>query len=292
MDVVPIDLRHGGLPGAICAYLVVGDEPAVVDPGPSTTLDHLEEGIREAGVDPSELRHLFLTHVHLDHAGASGHLAAACPDLTVHVHEDAARHVADPERLVASTRRTFGEAHDRLWGEVRPVPRNRLRGWRPGEPLPLDGLRALPTPGHIAHHLAYLDEETGLLFAGDALGIVLHPEAPTHPPTPPPGVDVEAWLRTLAEIRVVGPERGGVAHFGVHDDVEGRVLQLESALQSLEARVREAMARDDPADADVYEEEVRTRLAPAVGRERVDRYFDTFPAATDWAGMKHYLERT
>lgn len=292
MDVVSIDLRHEGLSGAISAYLLVGDEPAVVDPGPSTTLPRLEEGLREAGVAPAELRHLFLTHVHLDHAGAAGHLAAAYPGLTVHVHEDGARHLADPERLVASTRRTFGEAHDRLWGEVRPVPRSRLRGWRSGDELPLDPLRALPTPGHIDHHLAYLDEEEGLLFAGDALGIILDPGAPTHPPTPPPAVDVEAWRGTLDELGTVGPERAGVAHFGIHDDVPGRILQLENALEALETRVRDALARGDEADAEQYEEEVRERLAPAVGRERVDRYFETFAAATDWAGMKHYLERT
>jgi len=285
-----VDLHHGGLEGAIASYLILDPEPTLVDPGPATTLPTLLDALEEAGM-AGELRHLCLTHIHLDHAGATGHLVERLPRATVHVHEEGVRHLVDPERLVSSTRRTFGDAHDRLWGEVRPVPSDRIRGWSPGSPGPWAGLRPLATPGHIGHHLSYLDEESGTLLAGDALGIVLAPEAPTHPPTPPPAVDLPAWYGTLDRLAELGAERFGAAHFGLHDDPAGRARELARALHHLEARVQTAMDAGNEEDAQRYEEEVRAGLAPWVGRERVDRYFDTFAAATDWAGVRFHLER-
>jgi len=286
-----IDLVHLGLEGAIASFLVEGPEPTLVDPGPTPTFARLQEELAARGVGPTDLRHVLLTHVHLDHAGATGHLVQAFPKAVVHVHRDGASHMVDPEKLVASTRRTFGEAHDTLWGETRPVPADRIRAWSRGDPGPWKGLRPLATPGHIAHHLAYLDERDGTLLAGDAMGIVLDPAAPSHPPTPPPAVDVRAWEGTLDLIESVGPERFGAAHFGLHGNVPDRADELRRELGALEARVRRAMREDDDADAARFEDEVRNRISPHVGRERTDRYFDTFPAATDWAGMRFYLER-
>lgn len=291
-DTVSLDLEHLGLPGAIAAYVLLGDEPTVVDPGPSTALPALLEGLAALGVGAADLRHVALTHVHLDHAGATGHLLERFPRATVHVHEDGAPHMVDPTRLVASTRRTFGDAHDRLWGEVRPVPAARIRPWSPGAPGPWKGLRPLSTPGHIAHHVAYLDERDGTLFSGDAMGIILAEGAPTHPPTPPPAIDLRAWQGTLDDLATVAPERFGATHFGLHGDVPGRIGQLREGLLSLERRVRDARARgNEEDDALRYDREVRERLAPFVGRAEVERYFDMFTAATDWAGVRFYLER-
>ncbi len=286
-----IDLLHLGVEGVIGAYLVPGPEPTLVDPGPSTTLEHLRERLAELGVGPRDLRHVALTHIHLDHAGSTGDLVAAFPEAIVHVHPEGAPHLVDPTRLVASTRRTFGEAHDRLWGEVRPVPRDRIRVWEQGARKLLPGLRALPTPGHISHHLAYLDERDGTLYAGDTMGIVLAPEAPTVPATPPPAVDLRAWRRTLEEIRLVGAVRFGAAHFGFHGNVAARCRLLQERLDALEARVRSAMEHADPQDAERYELEVREELVPHVGEERVQRYFETFGLTTDWAGVRFFLER-
>ena len=290
-DLLALDLEHQGVPGAICAYVLAGDEPAVIDPGPSTTLATLERKLREAGLALEDLRHVVLTHVHLDHAGATGHLAARVPRLLVHVHRDGAPHLADPERLMASTRRTFGDAHDLLWGEVDPVPADRIRAWEPGIRGPLRRLRAFPTPGHIGHHLAYLDEGLGVLFSGDSMGIVLGEDAPTHPPTPPPAVDLAAWARTLESLAPLGPERVGVTHFGLHERFESRRVELLERLRELEARVREALRAGNEGDAAAYEEDVREAQARHLPRERVDRYFDTFAAATDWAGVRRYLEK-
>jgi len=212
------------------------------------------------------------------------------PKAVVHVHEDGASHMVDPERLVASTRRTFGDAHDELWGEVKPVPGSRVRAWSAKERGPWRELRPIHTPGHIAHHLGYLDERDGTFFSGDSLGIVLG-GGPTHPATPPPSVDLRAWERTLEEIGRIGPERAAVTHFGIHEDVEDRRNQLITRLAALETRVRVALETEDEEDAARFDDEVRDELGPFMGREQVNRYFDMFSAATDWAGVAFYLKR-
>lgn len=261
-----------------------------MDPGPATTFARLVEGLSALGVGGRDLRHVALTHVHLDHAGATGHLVRAFPEVTVHIHAGGAPHIADPTRLVASTRRTFGEAHDRLWGEVRPVPADRIRVWSPGEAGPFKGLWAMATPGHIGHHVAYIDERDGTLFSGDSMGIVLADAAPTHPPTPPPAVDLRAWARTLDTIAAIGPERFGATHFGFHGSVEDRAVQLRERLAALEARVRDALARGDvDADAGRYDREVRDELTPFLAEGQAQQYFDVFAAANDYAGVRFYL---
>lgn len=291
-ETVCLDLNHMGLPGAIAVYVIFAEDGVtLVDPGPTTTLPTLLDGLSGLGVEADAVRHIALTHVHLDHAGSTGDAVARFPKATVHVHADGAPHMVDPTRLVASTRRTFGEAHDRLWGDVRPVPADRIRAWEPDGPGPWKGLRPLSTPGHISHHLAYLDERDGTLFSGDSMGIILADEAPSHPPTPPPAIDLRAWEGTLEEISAVGPERFGATHFGLHGNVPDRVAQLRGKLAELEARVRRAMAAGDDDDARRYDREVRDALAPYLGRDEVERYFDMFTAATDYAGVRFYLER-
>ena len=285
-----IDLVHLGLEGAIACYLIDAEEPTIVDPGPTTTLERLAEQLRGHGIDRDGLRHIVLTHVHLDHAGATAGVCELFPKATVHVHEDGAEHMADPERLVASTRRTFGDAHDRLWGEMKPVPASRIQAWREGDAGPWSSLRPVPTPGHIAHHPAFLDERDGTLYAGASMGIVLA-GGPTHTATPPPSVDLRAWSDTLTEIAAIGPERFGVTHFGIHEEVAKRCAQLRERLSALEARVRAALARGDEDDAERFSEEVRQELAPHMGADNVKRYFDMFPGSIDWTGVAFYLKR-
>ena len=287
-----IDLEHLDLEGAIACYLVDGPEPTIIDPGPTTTLTRLIEELSVRGIGPRDLRRVLLTHIHLDHAGATGDLLEVFSEARVFVHEDGASHLVDPERLVSSTRRTFGDLHDRLWGEVKPVESNRLDVWRSDErPASIAGLRPISTPGHIAHHLSYLDERDGTLFSGDAMGIVLS-GGPQHPPTPPPAVNLRDWFRTLQEIGEIGPERFGATHFGLHGDVEDRRLQLTERLELLERRVRAAIDEGrEEEDAAAFEREVRQELAPFMGEDRVNRYFDMFPAATDWAGVMFFVKR-
>ena len=291
MSVTPIDVIHLGLHGVISAYWIDGPEPAIVDPGPSTSLGGLEDGLAELGVGLSHLRHVLLTHVHLDHAGGTGHLVSRLPHLEVHVHADGAPHMADPERLVASTRRTFGEAHDRLWGDVTPVAAERIRPWEPGGRLPVPGVRAFATPGHISHHVSFLAEADGFLVAGDALGVILAPGAPTYPPTPPPAIDVPAWLETLHGLESVDPDAFGVSHFGIHDNFAGRLAEMRDRLSALRDRVEAALAAGNDSDRDVYEREVREAISVFRPRDEVDGYFNAFSAAVDWDGMRFYIER-
>ena len=290
MTVEPIDVVHLGLRGAISAYWIDGSEPAIVDPGPTTSLGGLEDGLAELGVGLSDIQHVLLTHVHLDHAGGTGHLVSRFPHLEVHVHADGAPHMVDPERLVASTRRTFGEAHDRLWGDVQPVPADRIRPWEPEGRPPAPGIGAFPTPGHISHHVSYLTDD-GMLVAGDALGVILAPGAPTYPPTPPPSVDVPAWLETLRGLESVDPDAFGVSHFGIHDDFAGRVSEMRDRLSALRDRVEAALASGDDSDRDAYEREVREAISGFRPKDEVDGYFDMFSAAVDWDGMRFHLER-
>ncbi len=286
-----LDLEHLGLKGAISSVLLEVPEPVLVDPGPATCLDVLRARLRERGLAISDLRAVLLTHIHLDHAGATGHLVSENDGLTVHVHADAAPHVADPDRLVRSTRRTFGAAHDRLWADVRPVPAPNIRPWKPGDRSPLRLLRPIATPGHIGHHVAWLHDRDGVLLCGDALGVILDRRAPVHPPTPAPGVDVEAWQKTLDRVRVYDPDRFAVAHFGIYEDFEARRKELSAALAALEDRVRAGPETDDARLAEEYEAETRERQAAVIGQERARRYFDVFNAASDWAGMRLYLKR-
>jgi glyoxylase-like metal-dependent hydrolase (beta-lactamase superfamily II) len=252
----------------------------------------LKETLSQVGIPMKEIQHVALTHVHLDHAGATGHIVREHPHVEVHLHEDGASHLAAPERLVASTRRTFLDHHDRLWGEVLPVPADRIRPWRPGEAGGPWGLRGVHTPGHIGHHLAWLDEQDGLMFMGDSLGIVLGPETPTHPPTPPPAVDLRAWFQTLDEIDVIGPERAAVTHFGIHSRVRARTGELRDRLRSLAHRVEEALAQGSAEDdAEAFDLESRRLLGETLPRERIDAYLDVFSAANDYRGVQRYVER-
>ena len=291
MTVTPIDVIHLGLRGAISSFWIDGPEPAIVDPGPSTSLGGLEDGLAELGAGLSDIRHVLLTHVHLDHAGGTGHLVSRVPHLEVHVHADGAPHMAEPERLVASTRRTFGDAHDRLWGDVLPIPAERIRPWEPTGRLPVPGVRALATPGHISHHVSFLVEAAGTFVAGDALGVIFAPGAPTHPPTPPPAVDVPAWLESLDGLQAIDPDDFGVSHFGIHDDFAGRVSEMRERLSAFRDRVEAALKSGNEADRDAYEREAREAISAFRPRDEVDACFDVFRPTYDWDGMELYLKR-
>lgn len=285
-----IDLVPLGLEGIIGCYLLDAPEPTVVDPGPASTADRLLEELRAHGIGSGDLRHIILTHIHLDHAGAAGHLAERFPRATVHVHGDGASHIVDPTDLVANTRLAFGSATDDLWGDVKPVPADRLRAWSPGDPGPWGGLRPTPTPGHIAHHVSYLDERDGTLYSGDSMGVALS-GSPPHPMGPPPNVDLPAWLATIEEVRRIGPECIAPTHFGFRTDVESYLPELRRRLEDMAVRAASALEADDPSEADVFDSEIRAEMTPYMGEERARRYFEMFPPRNDFAGVSYYLER-
>src|SRR4051812_7021387 len=199
----PIDLHHLGRERIIASYLLDTDDgPALFDCGPSTTIEALKAGLADRGLSLTDVRHLLLSHIHLDHAGAAGMLVREHPGLQVHVSPIGAPHLVDPSRLERSARRLYGEEFDRLWGELAAVPEGNVH---PVVERVL-GLACFPSPGHASHHVCSLDE-SGLLYAGDAAGVRIQPGRFVLPPTPPPEFDLEVWEQTLDEIEDRAPER-------------------------------------------------------------------------------------
>jgi glyoxylase-like metal-dependent hydrolase (beta-lactamase superfamily II) len=215
-----IDVLHLGRDRVICAYLVDG---MIVDPGPSSCVDTLI-----ARLGPTVPRGLLLTHIHLDHAGASGVLCSRFPELLVYVHESGAPHLVDPSKLLASAERLYGDDMDELWGKVAPVPGKRVRPLSGGEVV--EGFRVAYTPGHASHHVAYLHEATRDAYVGDTAGVRIPPYEHTVAPTPPPDIDVEAWLDSLHTIAAWNPQSLCLTHFGQVTDVADHLHRVRAAL--------------------------------------------------------------
>jgi glyoxylase-like metal-dependent hydrolase (beta-lactamase superfamily II) len=277
----PIDLRHRGVPWTIASYLLPGNEPAIVDCGPTTCLPALEAGLADHGLGPADLRHVILTHVHLDHAGAAGALVRRNPGLLVHVGEVGAPHLLDPSRLERSARRLWGDAYDTLWGELAPVPEENLRVIGRS----VHGLEAFPTPGHASHHVSFLAPD-GSCYSGDAAGVRIGPAGHVRPVAPPPDIDLEAWARTLDEIGARRPERLCVSHFGVHDDVGAHLALMRERLAVWAERVRGGMTED--AFVALADEELEHDVSePAI----LDAYQTSGAAGSSFAGLERYWRK-
>jgi glyoxylase-like metal-dependent hydrolase (beta-lactamase superfamily II) len=212
-----IDTEHLGNERVTCCWQV-GD--VLVDPGPESTLSTVMDEIEDRAP-----RALLLTHIHLDHAGGTGALVRAFPDLPVYVHELGAPHLIDPSKLLPSAARLYGEENmDRMWGEIVPVPERNIRLLRGGETV--EGFRVAYAPGHASHHVVYLHEDSGWVFTGDTAGVRIHREGPVVPPTPPPDIDVEAWLQSIDAIEAWDPAALALTHFGAYDDVASHLDAL------------------------------------------------------------------
>ena len=191
-----IDVMHMDRDRVICAFEIDG---LIVDPGPASCVDTLLDRL-----GPVEPRALLLTHIHLDHAGATGVLCRRFPELQVYVHERGAPHLIDPSKLLASASRLYGDEMDALWGEVAPVPAERIQSLAGGETV--EGFRVAYTPGHASHHVCYLHEDTGDAYVGDMAGVRIPPYEHTLAPTPPPDIDVEQWLDSLHTVASWNPQ--------------------------------------------------------------------------------------
>jgi glyoxylase-like metal-dependent hydrolase (beta-lactamase superfamily II) len=271
----PIDLEFLGFERGVAAYAFETDDgPALFDCGPATTLPRLRQGLAELGLELTDVRHLFLSHIHLDHAGAAGPILREHPDLTVWVSELGAGHLIDPSRLEASARRLYGDRFDLLWGELAPVPERSIR-IADGDVL---GWEAFPSQGHASHHVCFLKD--GTLLAGDACGVRPQPAQYILPPTPPPDIDLEAWHETIAEIRRRAPERLALTHFGVECDVADHLDRFEAELDRWAGLVRDGISQ---------EEFVAAGLA-SVGE---DRDLCTRVAGFDasWQGLRRYWDK-
>jgi glyoxylase-like metal-dependent hydrolase (beta-lactamase superfamily II) len=288
-----LDVEHLGLRRVIGVCLVEGrGGHLLIDPGPRSTWPTLQRKLAQLGVAPRDLVAVLLTHIHLDHAGATGELVALNPVLRVLVHERGAGHVRDPSRLVRSARRLWGDELDRLWGEPRPVPEGNLEVLSGGEGLVVAGRRfeVAATPGHASHHVCYLEVETGTVFAGDTAGVRVEGTPLVTPPTPPPDGDLEAWERSLEALLAWQPERVVMTHFGAVDDVVEHVAQLRARLREWGERVRGALATGvtDEEAWGVFAGEVAAEVRAALAPEAAEALLQASPPELSWQGLARY----
>ena len=256
MKIQTIDLGFMGTEEIIASFLLTGEgSAAIVETGPTSCINELMRGLKDRGVAPEDVEQVFLTHIHLDHSGASGNLAELLPNAAFYVHEIGYPHLVDPSKLLKSATRLYGEENmDELWGEVKPVPEDRLVKLEGGEEIEAAGgvVRAHYTPGHAYHHLAFHEPETSHLFAGDVAGVRLPGQSYVKPPTPPPEVDIEAWKGSIETIRKIEPKILCPTHFGSYEDVERHLGELEQRLEDwlllVEERMDEGYSQEDIAE--------------------------------------------
>jgi glyoxylase-like metal-dependent hydrolase (beta-lactamase superfamily II) len=266
-----IDLMHLGRAHVIGAWRV-GD--VIVDPGPSSCLEAL---LAQLERDPPRV--LALTHIHLDHAGATGSLLRRFPQLEVWVHERGAPHLVDPAKLLSSATRLYGTDMERRWGEVLPVPAARLRVLTGGERV--GPFRVAYTPGHASHHVSYLHEPSGYAFTGDVTGVRID-GACLLAPTPPPDIDLHAWRASLELIESWRPRRVAITHFGAYGEVEEHLLALREEL----TRVEELAGTHGES---AFAAAIRARITAGTSAGTAAAYAQATSPAQNFAGLVRYL---
>jgi glyoxylase-like metal-dependent hydrolase (beta-lactamase superfamily II) len=250
-----------------------------VECGPARGIEHLLAGLESLGMDPGDLAYVVLTHIHLDHAGGAGDVAAAFPDATVVVSEVGARHLHDPARLNASARQVYGDLHDTVYGDCTPIEAARIRGVADGDSIDLGGGRSLElqyAPGHAKHHIGVLDSATGALFSGDSVGVRLPGMSVLRPATPPTDFHLEAALATLDRYRRSEPTRVYLAHYGPVDPPEEALAEAEERLRLWAHTAEKAWLEVTGGEVD----HTGTELDHVAETLR-QRFIDELPTATD-----------
>jgi len=271
-----IDLDHQGTAKVICCWEHDG---VLIDPGPQST-----EATLLAALDGERPQAILLTHIHLDHAGATGALVRRWPDLPVHVHERGAPHLIAPERLVRSAARLYGgeDGLAALYGDVVPVPEANLHVLSGGETL-LGDYRVAYTPGHASHHVSFLHEPTGTALVGDVAGVRIPPADTVIAPTPPPDIDVEAWERSLDLVADWRPAALALTHFGQVDEVEPH-------LRAVRERLHEQLRLVSAHGQEAFEAGLRDRIATAAP-DLQGEYALAVPAEHVYLGLRRYLDK-
>lgn len=227
-------------------------------------------------------RALLLTHVHLDHAGATGALVRHWPQLEVWAHERGAPHLHAPDKLITSARRLYGEQMDRMWGEIVPVPTANLHLLKGGETV--SGFRVAYTPGHASHHVSFLHEDSGLALVGDVAGVRIPPATYTIPPTPPPDIDIEAWRKSITRVGEWRPRALALTHFGVFEDVEAQLAEVDDRLFDAAGLARRL-------DEENFAAFVREELADATDPDTAAAYLQAAPPDQGHRGLARYWRK-
>jgi glyoxylase-like metal-dependent hydrolase (beta-lactamase superfamily II) len=290
---IPLDLGWAGHPRSIASVLLrSGNFIALIDPGPSSTIANLRESLRVHGLGIRDLNALFLTHIHLDHAGASGSLVRENPPLQVYVHSRGAPHMTDPSRLLDSARRLYGDTMQRLYGEFVAVPQSNLRILEGGETLSAGSrqLRVLYTPGHASHHVTYFDDVEGTAFVGDTAGICVEGNPYILPATPPPDINLELWNTSLDTIAALGPKRLFLTHFGYSDDPARHIANYRERLSRWSDLVARILSEglDDSASSEAFVEAIAAEAKNSLAPEDVDHYLFNGALQLSWLGLARY----
>jgi len=267
-----IDVHHLGRPHVIGCWEVDG---ALVDPGPESSMGTLLDAL--GGERP---RALLLTHIHLDHAAATGALVRRWPNLEVYVHERGAPHLIDPSKLLASAERLYGDQMERLWGEIVPVPEENVKPLAGGETVL--GMRVAYTPGHASHHVCYFHEDSGTAFVGDVAAVRIPGVDLIVPPTPPPDIDIETWNDSVGIVEDWKPERLALTHFDAIDEPVEHLTTVRERLRE-EADLARVLSEGD------YEEKHRARVAQhASNPEAAAEMLQCVPPEYQWRGLNRY----
>lgn len=291
-----VDLKFRGSANVI-ATAVVSDAGgvALIDPGPASCLESLELGLNGLGIRLGDVTHILLTHVHLDHAGATGTLVRRHPRLKVFVHERGAPHLIDPARLVRSATRLWGDQMPVLWGEVAPVPGVNIVTLR-GEDDRIETagrvFEVAYTPGHASHHISFFDRSSGVAFVGDVAGIRIRGDY-VRPPTPPPDIDVEVWIESAARVERWDPATMLLTHFGPSDHVRPHLQSLVENLRASAEWVRASLAGPgtDEERAQRYAEYVIRELQRHLTEEQIVPHHVGAPFEVSWLGLARYWRK-
>jgi glyoxylase-like metal-dependent hydrolase (beta-lactamase superfamily II) len=266
-----IDVKHLGREHVIGCWEI---DRLLVDPGPQSSMGTLLEALGD-----EQPRAILLTHIHLDHAAATGALVRRWPALEVYVHERGARHLVDPSKLLASAERLYGDQMERLWGEIVPVPEANVRPLAGGEDV--FGMRVAYTPGHASHHVCYFHEESSTAFVGDVAAVRIPPSDLIVPPTPPPDIDIETWLDSIAIVESWRPERLALTHFGAVDNPIEHLEHVRKRLREEAGLAREFSEED-------YERHHRAMVAESPDPEAAEELLQAVPPQYQWRGLDRY----
>jgi glyoxylase-like metal-dependent hydrolase (beta-lactamase superfamily II) len=292
-----VDLNFCDTPKSIATGVYASsDGVGLVDPGPGSCVDNLRAELKTQGIGVRDIRSILLTHIHLDHAGATGSLVRDNPDVRVFVHEKGAPHVIDPSKLVNSANQLWGvEGVAKLWGPVLPVPETNLTVLRGGERINAGGrtIEVKYTPGHASHHVSYFDARAGLAWVGDTAGLRFGPTVFALAPTPPPDIDLEAWRDSLNAIRAWKPETVFITHFGPHASAAEHLDRFETGLFEVAEMARRAFEMDASEDAKyaMFKTELEEYLRRSVPVEETKPYEYVAPLDFNWRGLARYWRK-